>query len=170
MCWRRRTMVFTMGITMLVGPGACMKSKRTVQRTLTRSYTISGGIYNHGGVPYCRMRCWSDLRIMKFVHPDERTGKYSIDLTHVEAEALRRFQIIDSGQDTSFFEFDRNLLVDSIISIDFRLRTLLRQYYIERALTDPPRINLSDTIWIDPQGKPVSKPASDSLWRDIPHR
>jgi len=134
-------------------------------------YTISGIIYKaYGGARNCKMQCLSDLGLIKYVFPDLNSGAYSVSLSASEANALRRFKVVDADGDATTFVFDRHLFKDTSITIDLALKTIPRNYEIIVTSTEHPSNVTYDTIWKDLKGRRITKVLSDSLWRGIPHK
>lgn len=154
--------------TLIVG---CAKNGNRLWRETPLHYTIAGTIYDeYGGASNSRMGCYSFSRLMKYVQPDLKHGNYTIALTPTQATELRHFQIISWDDVTTEFAFDRRLLKDSIITLDFKLRTLPKPYKVHMAVTEHPPSRSYDTLWLDLKGRRVTKAYSDSVWRRVPLR
>lgn len=160
--------VVAIGIVMSFG---CLLQTAAHKHISPKEYHFSGTIYKeYGGARYSKMQCRSDSGLIKHGLPDLNNGSYHLSLSAQEANALLLFRIIDGDGDATDFEFDRQRLKDSIITIDFHLKTIPRNYRVEVTSTEHPPTVKYDTIWVDLNGKRVSKVLGDSLWRDIPHK
>lgn len=153
---------------MVVG---CSGSVGLQRLAFHHDYTITGTICKeYGGARYTKMACYSDTELIKYGEPDLDHGNYRMTLTLPDAERLRRFHIIDAGGMVTEFDFDRRLLKDSIINIDFNLRTLPKPYKVKMAITSHPNSRSYDTLWLDLDGRTVTRAYSDSVWRRVPLR
>ena len=145
---------------------------RTTKQPIPQNFILQGIVYNeNGAAPSCRMSCLSVSGLLKDGEPDLRTGHYKLSLSADQANALHRFRFIRDNGDTSYIAFDQQQLRDSIINLDFRLTTMPRNYVVvTSSAVHQPSADVTDTIWLDLNGKRVSKAVSDSLWRNIPHK
>ena len=150
----------------------CFGTATTTRHWAHQNYRLHGTIFDvHGGALNCRLACLSDHGLIMHGAPDPRTGQYSITLSSEQTQALHRLRIVDALGDTSHFQFDHELLRDSIIHMDMMLKYIPRNYIVLiQSSAHEPYSGVIDTIWLDLNGKRVSKAISDSLWRDIPHR
>lgn len=151
---------------------SCYVGTKTNKPTIPTNIVLQGSITSmNGGVPSCRMSCFSGSGLLKHGEPDPRTGRYRLSLTIDQAYTLDKFRFITDNGDTSFASFDKELLRDSIIDLDFRLATKRRNYVVVTSSSvHQPHADVIDTIWLDLNGKRVTRSVSDSLWKEIPHR
>lgn len=158
--------------TIAVFVTSCYVGGKTNKPTIPKSIVLQGSVMSeNGGVPSCRMSCLSATGLLKHGEPDARTGRYRLSLTMDEASILDKFRFITDNGDTSFVSFNKELLRDSIIDLDFRLATKRRNYVVVTSSSvHQPHADVIDTIWLDLNGKRVPRYVSDSLWKDIPHK
>lgn len=151
---------------------SCYLEVKTHRAKTPSSFVLQGSVLsNNGGVASCRMSCLSASGLLKHGEPDPRTGRYRLSLTVDQANILDKFRFITDNGDTSFVSFDKELLCDSIIDLDFRLATKRRNYVVVTSSSvHQPHADVFDTIWLDLNGKRVPRSVSDSLWKDIPHK
>lgn len=165
---RGRSMVAYVTCIMLIN---CTMSDEQLRHVKPLNYVLSGMIHHEPNMACkCQMECRSATAIIKNGYPDPAYGNFTISLTAAQAEELRTFHIFDSDGVLNEFEFDRRLLKDSVIPIDFHLKVLPRNYRVLAGIISHSDVTTSDTIWEDLNGYRVSKAVSDSLWRDIPHK
>jgi len=159
-----------LGLGLLIGTqmAGCAGNANRFWRETPQYYTITGTIYDeNGGASNCKMECYSDSGLIKYGFPDLRHGKYTIALGAKQAKQLSRFHIISWDGMLTEFAFDHRLLKDSIIIMDFKLRTLPKPYKVHMAVTDHPPSRTYDTLWLDLNGRRVTKAYSDSVWRRV---
>lgn len=149
----------------------CTGSTNRLPRTTPQHYIITGTITKELGKPCnCKLECHSNAGLIKVGQPDPAYGNYSLVLTAQQAKVLRRFHILDADSVTNIFEFDHELLQDSAITLDFKLRALPKPYRIVMGIRSHSPERTYDTIWVDLKGHRVSKAHSDSVWRRVPLR
>mgnify|MGYP000918123931 CR=1 FL=1 len=149
----------------------CTIGEKHVKHATPRNYVISGLIHHEPGMwCKCRIELRSDTALIKNGDPDPTHGSFTLALTLAQAQELRKFHIFDSDGALNEFYFDRDLLKDSLIAIDFQLKVLPRNYRVIMGVASHSSVVTYDTVWTDLNGYPVSKVVSDSLWRDIPHK
>lgn len=156
-------------LVLLVG---CSGGLGLTHQVLHMNYTISGQIYKeYGSARYTRLACFSDSGLIGHAQTDLENGAYRIELSAIEAQQLRYFRITDGESTVTEFRFDRHHLKDSIICINFYLRTLPKQFEVKMSVVShgEPSV-LYDTLWLDLNGRHVDKAFSDSVWRRVPLR
>jgi|GEM_PF-1843263 hypothetical protein len=163
-------MLFLSSIT-FIGTGCTVKEISRTDRPPER-YMFLGKISNESGsAANSQLACYSDTGVVKRAYPDPDLGTYRLELTFAEARRVRSFQVVSWDGIVTEFEFDERYLRDSLINLDFQLRTLPKPY--EVLMTTTPHTGgptQYDTIWLDLSRRRTTKTNSDSVWRRVPLR
>lgn len=119
---------------------------------------------------YAVIRCFSDSSLLSGAVSDVQNGTFSFNLPRSLASIMDRFEVSSIGFHTLSQPFDKMLLSDSTITLEFVLTLSPVRYTLVTGTISHIGHSTSDTIWLDPAGNRVTKEVSDSLWRDIPHK
>lgn len=162
--------LFLRSIT-FISIGCTVKELSRTDRPPER-YIFFGRISNESGsVANSQLACYSDTGVVKQAYPDPDLGTYRLELTFEEARRVRNFQVVSWDGIVTEMEFDERCLRDSLINLDFQLRTLPKSY--EVLMTTTPHTGgptKYDTIWLDLSRRRTTKAHSDSVWRRVPLR